>query len=98
MATTNQPPDVEGEIYNIREFIREAEHSYNNVLGAISGYLELLDKKLPLDIKNDEKISKYLMIIKKSNERAIKLTEILTKFAHTGEYDAHEIKELTTTS
>ncbi len=93
MTTINQ--NTENEIHNIREFIRETEHSYNNVLGAISGYLELLEKKLPSTTKDDKKIEKYLEILKKSNERAIKLTEILTKFAHTGVYDINEIKALT---
>lgn len=98
MTIVNQKPAVEDEIHNIREFIREIEHSYNNVLGAISGYLELLEKKLPSVTHDTEKITKYLAIIKKSNERAIKLTAILTKFAHTGVYDINEIKALTTTS
>lgn len=95
MTIPTQKLEATDEIHNIREFVREAEHCYNNILGAISGYVELLEKKLPTSTHDDPKITKYVTTIKKSNDRAIKLTEILTKFAHTGVYDTKEIKAIT---
>jgi signal transduction histidine kinase len=82
--------DTNKEIHNIREFTRHMGHAYNNAIGGISGYTELLTNKLPPECKDDEKIKKYLAAINRAVQRATELTEKLSHFAHTGEYEDFE--------
>ncbi len=55
-------------------------HDFNNILGAILGYAGLLR----LELKNNEKLTKYLETIEKSARRASELTKQLLGFARAG--------------
>ncbi len=55
-------------------------HDFNNILGAILGYAGLLR----LELKNNEKLTKYLETIEKSATRAAELTKQLLGFARGG--------------
>ena len=55
-------------------------HDFNNILGAILGYASLLK----LELKNNEKVARYLDTIEKSASRAAELTKQLLGFARGG--------------
>ncbi len=55
-------------------------HDFNNILGAILGYAGLMK----VELKNNEKLVKYLSTIEKSARRASDLTKQLLGFARAG--------------
>ncbi len=55
-------------------------HDFNNILGAILGYAGLLR----LELKNNQKLTKYLDTVEKSAARAAELTKQLLGFARGG--------------
>ncbi len=55
-------------------------HDFNNILGAILGYAGLLR----LELKNNEKLTKYIETIERSARRASELTKQLLGFARGG--------------
>jgi signal transduction histidine kinase len=55
-------------------------HDFNNILGAILGYAGLLR----LELKNNEKLTKYIETIERSTRRASELTKQLLGFARGG--------------
>ncbi len=59
-------------------------HDYNNLLGIIMGYAELLDEKL----KNDPQLAKYAQDIEHAAERGTKLTRKLLAFTRHKSSDA----------
>ena len=68
-------------------------HDFNNILGAISGYAELIQKRFGTDIP---KLEKYTSTILAAARRAAELTAQLLTFARKGSYrmercDAHQL-------
>ena len=57
-------------------------HDYNNMLGVVIGYAELLERKLG----DQPKLSHYAQEIQHAGERGSKLTEKLLCNERTGEY------------
>lgn len=62
-------------------------HDYNNILGVVLGYLELLEKPL----KGNPKLSNYLDAIKRASERGAKLTGKLLSFSKHRTSDASAV-------
>lgn len=68
-------------IYNLESVGRLAggiAHDFNNILGAISGYSEIIITRYP----DDEKLQKYGKMILSAANRASDLTNKLLQFAH----------------
>ncbi|HEX9614801.1 MAG TPA: PAS domain S-box protein, partial [Bacteroidota bacterium] len=53
-------------------------HDFNNILGAVIGYITLIKKR----VNNDEQIARYLDAIEKSAQRAASLSKQLLSFSH----------------
>lgn len=53
-------------------------HDFNNILGAVIGYTNLIRKRLP----EEEQISRYIEAIEKSAQRAASLSKQLLSFSH----------------
>jgi len=72
-------------------------HDFNNVLGAISGYADLMKRRLP---EQEEKLRRYATMIRQAAQRAADLTAKLLAFARKGTYtlvdiDIHELVDET---
>jgi PAS domain S-box-containing protein len=66
-------------------------HDYNNILGAISGYADLIRHRYP----DDDRLKKYATMILSASRRASELTKKLLIFARKNklnltDFDAHE--------
>lgn len=62
-------------------------HDFNNQLGGIIGYTEMLEKK----IQDDPKLTRYTGMILKASRRAADLTRQLLAFARKGKYQSKPV-------
>lgn len=62
-------------------------HQFNNALSAITGFLDLLERRNP----NDEPIDNYIQPMKDSSQRMVQLTSQLLAYARGGKYQSRQI-------
>ena len=88
--TQNKKVRLESELFQIRKMEAVGKlaggiaHDFNNILGAISGYAEMLVRKLP---KDNPKLAKYAQRILDAACHAADLTGKLLAFARKGQFE-----------
>lgn len=72
---------------SLGQFAGGIAHDYNNLIGSILGYAELIQNK----IKNDEQLTRYIKTIIQSSETAADLSQKLLKYSQKGSLDTEVI-------
>jgi PAS domain S-box-containing protein len=63
-------------------------HDFNNILGAISGYAELIKRTIG---QNDTQLTRYIQTILSSSKRGAEITNMLLTFSRKGMFEKKEI-------